>query len=114
VIFVGSISEITYAQPMAKPRQGSPAAAVIGFLGNEAVAATGKFARGAELAPPRSSRMGYMRCVDGLTSLASLVRCSSAPVLRFFPFVDPLIGFLIGIAILFINAMPPSRFWVPV
>jgi len=84
------------------------AAAVIGFLGNEAVAIlqirTGKRIGSAALVAD-----GQHARTDGLTSLAVLL--AAGGVWLGFPLLDPIIGVLIGIAILFITWDATKTIW---
>lgn len=84
------------------------AAALIGFLGNEAVAIlqirTGKRIGSAALVAD-----GQHARTDGLTSLAVLL--AAAGVWLGFPLLDPIIGVLIGIAILFITWDAAKTIW---
>lgn len=83
-------------------------AAVIGFLGNEAVAIlqirTGKRIGSAALVAD-----GQHARTDGLTSLAVLL--AAGGVWLGFPLLDPIIGVLIGIAILFITWDATKTIW---
>ncbi len=84
------------------------AAALIGFLGNEAVALlqirTGKRIGSAALVAD-----GQHARTDGLTSLAVLL--AAAGVWLGFPLLDPIIGVLIGVAILFITWDATKTMW---
>jgi cation diffusion facilitator family transporter len=72
-------------------------AAIIGFLGNEAVALF-RIKVGKEIGSAALVADGYHARVDGLTSLAVLV--GAIGVWLGYPIADPLIGFLITLAIL--------------
>ena len=84
------------------------AAAVIGFLGNEAVALfqihTGNRIGSASLVAD-----GLHARIDGLTSLVVLVAVAGSAL--GLPIVDPIVGILIGIAILFIARDATMRVW---
>jgi cation diffusion facilitator family transporter len=84
------------------------AAAVIGFLGNEAVAwfqlRTGNRIGSAALVAD-----GLHARIDGLTSLVVLFAVAGSAL--GFPIVDPIVGLLIGIAILFIARDASLRVW---
>lgn len=84
------------------------AAAVIGFLGNEAVAqfqvSTGKRIGSASLVAD-----GLHARIDGLTSLVVLVAVAGSAL--GYPIVDPIVGLLIGIAIVFIARDATMRIW---
>jgi len=93
-----SVIKIIHPQPMTH-LWWVAAAAVIGFVGNEAVAVfrirTGKAIGSAALVAD-----GMHARVDGFTSLAVLI--GVAATWMGFPIVDPIVGILITIAILFI------------
>ncbi len=72
-------------------------ASVIGFLGNEAVARI-RIKIGKEIGSAALIADGYHARVDGLTSLAVL--CSVIAIWFGFPWVEPLVGLVITIAIL--------------
>jgi cation diffusion facilitator family transporter len=75
------------------------AAAVIGFLGNEAVALL-RIHVGKEIGSAALIADGYHSRVDGFTSLAVLVGAIGVAV--GVPVLDPIVGLLITVAILFI------------
>jgi cation diffusion facilitator family transporter len=75
------------------------AAAVIGFLGNEAVAIF-RIRVGREIGSAALVADGQHARVDGFTSLAVLIGAIGS--LAGFPLADPIVGLLITIAILFI------------
>lgn len=75
------------------------AAAIVGFLGNEAVAIF-RIRVGREIGSAALIADGQHSRVDGFTSLAVLV--GAIGVWLGFPLLDPLIGLLITVAILFI------------
>ena len=84
------------------------AAAVIGFAGNEAVAYfqihTGNRIGSASLVAD-----GLHARIDGLTSLVVLVAVAGSAL--GYRFVDPIVGILIGVAILFIARDATMRVW---
>ncbi len=84
------------------------AAAVIGFIGNEAVALL-QIRTGRRMGSAAMVADGLHARIDGLTSLAVLI----AVVGTYFgyPLVDPIIGLLIGIAILFITWDATRTMW---
>jgi cation diffusion facilitator family transporter len=84
------------------------AAAVIGFLGNEAVALL-QIRVGRKIGSAAMVADGLHARTDGLTSLAVLV----AVIGTYFgyPLVDPIVGVLIGIAILFITRDAMVTMW---
>ena len=84
------------------------AAAVIGFLGNEAVAWL-QIRKGREIGSAALVADGVHARTDGLTSLAVLVAAFGSWL--GFPLVDPIIGILIGIAILFITKDAIVTMW---
>jgi len=72
-------------------------AAIIGFIGNELVAVF-RIRVGKEIGSAALVADGYHARTDGLTSLAVLV--GAAGVWLGFPLLDPIVGLLIGVAIL--------------
>jgi len=84
------------------------AAAVIGFLGNEAVAIL-QIRVGRKIGSAALVADGLHARTDGLTSLAVLLAAGGSWL--GFPLVDPLIGLLIGIAILFITRSTAITMW---
>lgn len=83
-------------------------AAIIGFLGNEAVAAL-QIRTGREMGSEAMVADGLHARVDGLTSLAVLIAAGATAI--GFPIVDPIIGLLIGVSILFITKDAAARIW---
>ncbi|GAB6286249.1 MAG: cation diffusion facilitator family transporter [Methanoregula sp.] len=75
------------------------AAALVGFLGNEAVAQL-RIRVGTEIGSAALVADGYHARTDGLTSLAVLI--GAAGVYLGFPLADPIIGLIITIAIFWI------------
>lgn len=84
------------------------AAAVIGFLGNE-VAAWVRIRTGRRIGSAALIADGMHARVDGLTSLAVLV--GTIGVWLGFPLADPIVGLLIGVAILFILRDSARTMW---
>ena len=84
------------------------AAAVIGFLGNEAVALL-QIRVGRKIGSAALVADGLHARTDGLTSLAVLLAVVGTWL--GYPIVDPIIGFLIGIAILFITRDAIKTMW---
>jgi cation diffusion facilitator family transporter len=84
------------------------AAAVIGFLGNE-VAAWVRIRTGRRIGSAALVADGMHARVDGLTSLAVLV--GTIGVWLGFPLADPIVGLLIGVAILFILRDSVRTIW---
>jgi len=84
------------------------AAAVVGFLGNEAVAYV-RIRVGREIGSAALVADGEHARVDGLTSLAVLL--GALGVLAGFPLADPIIGLLITVAILFIVKDTAALMW---
>lgn len=84
------------------------AAAVIGFLGNEAVALL-QIRTGRKIGSAALVADGQHARIDGLTSLAVLV--AAGGVWLGIPILDPIIGMLIGIAILFITWDATKTIW---
>jgi len=84
------------------------AAAVIGFLGNEAVALI-QIRTGNRIGSASLVADGLHARIDGLTSLVVLVAVAGSAL--GFPIVDPIVGLLIGVAILFIARDATLRVW---
>jgi cation diffusion facilitator family transporter len=84
------------------------AAAIIGFLGNEAVALL-QIRKGREIGSAALVADGLHARTDGLTSLAVLLAVGGTWL--GYPIVDPIIGILIGIAILFITKDATVTMW---
>lgn len=94
-----------------RPMQHIPwvvAAAVIGFLGNEAVALL-QIRAGRRMGSEAMVADGLHARIDGLTSLAVLV--AAAGTVLGFPIVDPIIGLLMGLSIVFITKDAAVRIW---
>jgi cation diffusion facilitator family transporter len=84
------------------------AAAVIGFLGNEAVALL-QIRAGRKIGSAALVADGLHARTDGLTSLAVLVAAAGSWL--GFPIIDPIIGMLIGAATLFITRDAAATMW---
>jgi len=84
------------------------AAAIIGFIGNEIVALL-QIRVGRRIGSAALVADGLHARTDGLTSLAVLLAAGGAWL--GYPLVDPLIGILIGVAILFITWDATKRIW---
>jgi cation diffusion facilitator family transporter len=84
------------------------AAALLGFLGNEAVAIL-QIRVGRRIGSAAMVADGLHARTDGLTSLAVLVAAGGSWI--GYPLVDPIIGFVIGIAIVFITWDAMKRIW---
>ena len=83
-------------------------AAIVGFLGNEGVALF-RIRIGREIGSAALVADGQHARIDGLTSLAVLLGVFGS--LLGFPLVDPIVGLLISIAILFIVKDTASVMW---
>jgi cation diffusion facilitator family transporter len=107
VIFYQSIYKLIYPAPLTN--LGWVAiAAIVGFLGNEAVALL-QIRKGREIGSAALVADGQHARTDGLTSLAVLLAAGGAWL--GYPIVDPIIGILIGIAILFITKDASVTMW---
>ena len=84
------------------------AAAVVGFLGNEAVALL-QIRTGRRMGSDALIADGLHARIDGLTSLAVLLAVAGSAL--GYPIVDPLVGLLIGAAIVFIAKDAAIRIW---
>lgn len=84
------------------------AAAVIGFLGNEAVAMF-QIRTGNRIGSESLIVDGMHARIDGLTSLIVLLAVAGSAL--GYPIVDPVIGLLIGVAIVFIARDATRRIW---
>jgi cation diffusion facilitator family transporter len=107
VIFWQSIQKLVHPQPITALGWVA-AAAIIGFLGNEAVALL-QINVGRRIGSAALVADGLHARTDGLTSLAVLVAAGGSWL--GFPIVDPLIGILIGVAILFITKDAAVAMW---
>jgi cation diffusion facilitator family transporter len=84
------------------------AAALVGFLGNEAVAWL-QIRTGRRIGSDAMVADGLHARTDGLTSLAVLVAVAGSAL--GYPIVDPLVGLLIGVTILFITRDAIKTMW---
>jgi cation diffusion facilitator family transporter len=107
VVFWESIQKLLNPQPMQNIAWVA-AAAIIGFIGNEAVALL-QIRTGRKIGSDAMIADGLHARIDGLTSLAVLV--AAGGTLIGLPILDPLIGLLIGVAILFITRDATVRIW---
>jgi cation diffusion facilitator family transporter len=85
------------------------AAAILGFLGNEAVAVF-RIRVGNEIGSAALVADGYHARADGFTSLAVLF--GAIGVLLGFPLADPIVGLLITVAILFVLRSAARDIWL--
>ncbi len=83
-------------------------AAIVGFIGNEAVAML-QIRVGREIGSAALVTDGLHARTDGLTSLAVLIAAGGTWL--GFPLVDPIIGLLIGVAIVFITRDAIKSVW---
>jgi cation diffusion facilitator family transporter len=97
-VFQQSIDKLLHPQPMSNLGWVA-AAAIIGFIGNEAVAML-RTRVGREIGSAALVADGLHARTDGFTSLGVLVGVIG--VALGFPLADPLVGFAIGIAILIV------------
>lgn len=107
IVFWESFQKLLNPQPM----QHIPwvvAAALIGFLGNEAVAFL-QIRVGRKIGSEAMIADGLHARIDGITSLAVLGAAVGTALGA--PILDPLIGILIGITILFITRDATKRVW---
>jgi cation diffusion facilitator family transporter len=102
-----SFQKMTHPQPMTHIRW-VIAAAFVGFLGNEAVALL-QICKGREVGSEAMVADGLHARIDGITSLA--VIAAAVGTLLGFPIVDPIIGLLIGVSIVFITRDAAVRIW---
>jgi cation diffusion facilitator family transporter len=84
------------------------AAAVIGFLGNELVALF-QIRTGNRIGSDALVADGLHARIDGLTSLVVLIAVAGSAL--GYPIVDPIVGLLIGTAIVFIARDAAKRIW---
>lgn len=84
------------------------AASIVGFFGNEAVALL-QIRKGREIGSAALVADGLHARTDGITSLAVLLAVGGTWL--GYPIVDPIIGFLVGIAILFITKDATVTMW---
>lgn len=107
VVFWESIQKLFNPQPMQNIAWVA-LAAIAGFVGNEAVALL-QIRTGRKIGSDAMIADGLHARIDGLTSLAVLL--AAGGTLFGFPMLDPIIGILIGIAILFITRDATVRMW---
>ncbi len=107
VVFHESIQKFLNPQPMSSPGWVAMAA-VIGFVGNEMVALL-QIRTGRKIGSAALVADGLHARIDGLTSLAVLVAAGGAWV--GWPILDPIISFLIGVAILFVARDATVTMW---
>ena len=107
VIFWESFQKLLNPQPLANLGWVA-AAAVIGFLGNEAVALL-QIRVGRRIGSAALVADGLHARTDGLTSLAVLLAAGGSWL--GFPIMDPIIGLLIGVVILFITRDAAVTIW---
>ena len=107
VIFWESLTKLFDPQPITQIGW-VMAAAVVGFLGNEAVAYF-QIRTGRKIGSAAMIADGMHARTDGLTSLAVLIAAGGSAL--GFPLVDPLVGLLIGVAILFITRDAAVSMW---
>jgi cation diffusion facilitator family transporter len=107
VVFYESIRKLIDPEPMSNLGWVA-AAAVIGFFGNEAVALL-QIRTGRKIGSAALVADGLHARTDGLTSLSVLLAVGGTWL--GFPIVDPIIGLLIGIAILFITKDAIVMMW---
>ena len=107
VVFYETWQKIIHPQPI-RNLPWVAAAAIIGFAGNE-VAALVRIRVGRQIGSAALVADGMHARVDGLTSLAVLL--GAIGVWLGFPLADPIIGALIGVAILFIVRNAAVTMW---
>jgi cation diffusion facilitator family transporter len=107
VVFWESFQKLLNPQPM-QNLAWVALAAVVGFLGNEAVALL-QIRTGRRIGSDAMIADGLHARIDGLTSLAVLGAVGGTLV--GVPIADPIIGLLIGVAILFITRDATLRMW---
>ncbi len=107
IVFWESFQRFFTPQPLANIGWVA-AAALIGFLGNEAVAVM-QIRVGNRIGSAALVADGLHARTDGLTSLAVLVAAGGAWL--GFPLADPIVGLLIGVAILVITWDAVRRVW---
>jgi len=107
LIFWESFQKLINPQPMSHLNWVA-AAAIVGFLGNEAVALM-QIRVGRRIGSAALVADGLHARTDGLTSLAVLFAVVGTWL--GFPILDPIIGILIGVAILFITKDATVAMW---
>ncbi len=106
-IFKESIERFINPQPLTNLGW-LAAAAIIGFLGNEAVAIM-QIRVGKKIGSAAMIADGLHARTDGLTSLAVLLAAGGTAL--GFPILDPIIGMLIGVTIVFITWDATKKMW---
>ncbi|GMR10517.1 MAG: cation diffusion facilitator family transporter [Anaerolineae bacterium] len=107
VIFWQSFQKLLDPQPLAN-LEWVAAAAIIGFLGNETVALL-QIRVGRKIGSAALVADGLHARTDGLASLAVLLAAGGSWL--GFPIMDPIIGLLIGVVILFITRDAAVTIW---
>lgn len=107
VIFWESFQKLLNPEPLTNVGWVATAA-IIGFLGNEAVALL-QIRVGRKIGSAALVADGLHARTDGLTSLAVLLAAGGSWL--GYPIVDPIIGLLIGVAILFITRDAAVTMW---
>jgi cation diffusion facilitator family transporter len=107
VVFYETWQKIVHPQPISN-LPWVAAAAIIGFAGNE-LAALVRIRTGRQIGSAALVADGMHARVDGLTSLAVLL--GAVGVWLGFPLADPIVGALIGVAILFIVRDAAVTMW---
>jgi cation diffusion facilitator family transporter len=106
-IFWESFQKLLHPAPLQK-LPWVAAAAIVGFLGNEAVAWL-QLGAGRRIGSDAMIADGMHARTDGLTSLAVLIAVVGTWL--GYPVVDPLVGLFIGVAILFITRDAAKTMW---
>jgi len=107
VIFWESYQKLLNPEPLANLGW-IAVAALVGFLGNEAVALL-QIRVGRKIGSAALVADGFHARTDGLTSLAVLLAAAGSWL--GYPMIDPIIGILIGVAILFITRDAAVAVW---
>jgi cation diffusion facilitator family transporter len=107
VVFYESYQHFIHLQPLSNLGW-VMAAAIVGFLGNEAVAVF-RIRVGRQIGSAALVADGLHARVDGLTSLGVLA--GTVGVALGFPLADPMVGVLIGVAILFVVRSAVREMW---
>lgn len=107
IVFSESIQKFISQEPMTNLGWVS-VAAIIGFLGNELVAVL-EIRTGRKIGSAAMVTDGLHARTDGLTSLSVLLAAIGTRL--GFPIIDPIIGMLIGVAILFITRDAIAAMW---
>jgi cation diffusion facilitator family transporter len=107
LIFWESIQKFLYPEPITHLKWVA-VAAMVGFLGNEAVALL-QIRVGRKIGSAALVADGLHARTDGLTSLAVLLAVGGTWL--GLPILDPIIGLLIGVAILFITRAATVTMW---